>query len=264
MDKGMPKLKYCYHSHTKRCGHASGEDEEYVVKAIELGIKRLGFSDHIFLPSGYSQPGIRGDFEQLENYLESAHFLKEKYKNSVDLLVGFEAEYYPEMVDYYKWLLKEKVDYLILGQHCHLKDGALTWYFHKDSPTTDVIPYVNDVIDGLKSGLFKYLAHPDLFMHTYDGFDDVLERESRRLLKACEDLQIPIELNLCGMRRRYYDEVNHSYPNRNFFSLVKDYNIKVVMGIDAHDPNNYNQEEIDRAIDFANRCGFVIDWDYTI
>ncbi len=34
-----------YHTHTKRCGHAKGTDEEYVIAAIEGGFDELGFSD---------------------------------------------------------------------------------------------------------------------------------------------------------------------------------------------------------------------------
>ena len=54
-------LKYHYHTHTKRCGHAQGEDEEYVLSAIKHGFKFLGFSDHVMLP-GHPQPGVRGDY----------------------------------------------------------------------------------------------------------------------------------------------------------------------------------------------------------
>ena len=39
-------IKRNYHTHTKRCGHAIGEDEEYVINAIEAGLTDLGFSDH--------------------------------------------------------------------------------------------------------------------------------------------------------------------------------------------------------------------------
>ena len=39
-------MDYNYHTHTARCGHAVGEDEEYVKRAIECGIKYMGFSDH--------------------------------------------------------------------------------------------------------------------------------------------------------------------------------------------------------------------------
>ena len=35
-----------YHTHTKRCGHASGEDREYVEAAIQAGFQILGFADH--------------------------------------------------------------------------------------------------------------------------------------------------------------------------------------------------------------------------
>ena len=37
--------KFNYHSHTKRCGHAIGEDEEYVLAAIANGYTKMGFSD---------------------------------------------------------------------------------------------------------------------------------------------------------------------------------------------------------------------------
>lgn len=43
------RLDYNIHSHTRRCGHAVGEDYEYIDAAIEAGIKQLGFSDHIML-----------------------------------------------------------------------------------------------------------------------------------------------------------------------------------------------------------------------
>ena len=54
-----------YHTHTSRCGHAIGLDEEYVQCAIEAGIKELGFSDHI--PFKFvSQPGVRMDYDKLD------------------------------------------------------------------------------------------------------------------------------------------------------------------------------------------------------
>ena len=39
-----------YHTHTTRCGHAVGEDREYVETAIRRGLKVLGFSDHVPMP----------------------------------------------------------------------------------------------------------------------------------------------------------------------------------------------------------------------
>ena len=260
----MSKLVYCYHSHTKRCGHANGEDEEYVINAIKAGIKRMGFSDHIFFPNGYEQPGIRGRFDQLDDYLKSVKYLKEKYKDQIDISVGFEAEHCAKFLGFYKDLLANCIDYLILGQHCYEQDGDLHWYFYQDCPIDCISKYVDDVIAGIKSGLFKYLAHPDLFMSSQREWNADLERESRRLLMACEEYHMPVEMNICGMRRRNYNEVNYSYPNINFYKLLKDYDLHIVMGVDAHDPIHYLDDGVNRAIDFAKRAGFEIDWDYKL
>ena len=36
-----------YHTHTYRCHHAKGEDEDFVLRAIDAGMTELGFSDHV-------------------------------------------------------------------------------------------------------------------------------------------------------------------------------------------------------------------------
>ena len=115
---------YNYHTHTYRCGHASGEDEEYVLRAIADGYKVLGFSDHVMLP-GLTQKGIRGDYSELEGYLESIRHLQEKYKDQITIYCGLECEYFEEFISYYKELLdSHKVDYLLLGQHFYFtKNG---------------------------------------------------------------------------------------------------------------------------------------------
>ena len=39
-------MKQNLHTHTTRCGHACGTEDEYVRSAIEGGLKTLGFSEH--------------------------------------------------------------------------------------------------------------------------------------------------------------------------------------------------------------------------
>ena len=43
------------HTHTPRCRHASGTEEEYVRCALNAGLQTLGFSDHTPypFPNGY-------------------------------------------------------------------------------------------------------------------------------------------------------------------------------------------------------------------
>ena len=43
-------MKTNYHTHTFRCGHAIGDEEEMVISALNEGIEVLGFSEHVPLP----------------------------------------------------------------------------------------------------------------------------------------------------------------------------------------------------------------------
>ena len=144
----------------------------------------------------------------------------------------------------------------------YYKNNQAVNYFSKDAPIERVRLYVNDVIEGINSGLFKYLCHPDLFMYSQNSWNDDLEFEARRLLKDCQDKNFPIELNICGMRRPTYDGVHYGYPNRKFHELIKEYNLKVVLGIDAHDPVHFNNGDVAKALEFAKECGFEVDLNY--
>jgi histidinol-phosphatase (PHP family) len=236
----MEKLEYNYHTHTYRCGHAIGLDEEYVQEAIKTGIKRMGFSDHIFLPNFY-QPRIRGSYLLLDDYLDSINRLREKYKDQIDIVVGFEAEYAPTYLDYYKDLLfSKKIDYLILGQHYKEINGSM--YLFKTCEE-----YVDNVIAGLKTGLFKYIAHPDIFVMFNGGWDWGLEIYARRILKACKEYNIPIEINLAGLLG------GREYPCDEFFEIAKEYDLDVVIGVDAHRPEQFNVNDFNVGIEFAKK-----------
>jgi histidinol-phosphatase (PHP family) len=117
-------LGYTYHSHTFRCGHAVGTDEEYVKKAIEGHYEILGFSDHVMLPN-QSQPGMRGDFILEDGYFRSVRDLQRKYAKQIKIYLAFECEWYGDTYrQYYHDLLANgSVDYLLLGQHDYLDNG---------------------------------------------------------------------------------------------------------------------------------------------
>ena len=70
-----------YHTHTKRCHHAWGEDREYVEAAIKAGLQVLGFSDHCpwVYPDGFVS-GIRMTPAETEEYFDSLEWLKKEYE----------------------------------------------------------------------------------------------------------------------------------------------------------------------------------------
>ena len=94
----MPKkFTESLHTHTFRCGHASGTEREYIENAIAAGFDTLGFSDHapyVFRDGYYS--GFRMRPELQEDYVTTLLALREEYKGKIDIKIGYEAEYYPE------------------------------------------------------------------------------------------------------------------------------------------------------------------------
>ncbi len=235
-----------FHTHTYRCGHASGKDEEYVLSAIDFGITELGFTDHIMLKD-HPQPHMRGDYSLLDDYVNSLNKLKEKYKDKIKIHIGFEAEAIPYYYPYYKELLdSKKIEYLILGNHCALDENNEIKFYRYTEPGV-VNKYVDSLIDGMRTGLFKYVAHPDHYLVGYHHWDDVSINACNRICKVAEELDIPLEINLAHFRSRHYDMNFIDYPYKEFWKIVKNYNIKVILGIDAHNPcdfENVNYENV--------------------
>ena len=93
-------MNYNLHTHTYRCHHASETPEEYVLRAIECGVKYFGFSDHVPLKfHDGTQSGHRVYVEEAKAYCDEIKALAEKYSDKIEIHVGFEAEFYPEYID---------------------------------------------------------------------------------------------------------------------------------------------------------------------
>jgi len=257
------KLDYCFHTHTKRCGHAQGEDEEYVLEAIKNGFKVVGFSDHIMYPD-FDQPHVRGNFSLLQDYVDSITNLKEKYKDKIQILLGFEAEFYPNYMDYYKELFeKYHFDYMILGEHFLLQDGGGMVY----ACTLDAKDYIDEYLylieEACKTGMFTYIAHPDLFVGMFPKFNEECEGYARRVCEIAEKYQMPVEINLHGL---FYHHSEHlDYPCEDFWRITKEYNLQYCIGIDAHNPNEFTKNFFEEAFAIINKYDIkLVDKDFLL
>ena len=112
-------MDYNFHTHTVRCNHASGTDEEYILRALSCGIRDMGFSEHIPLSfSDGHESYYRVPIRQVDEYVSSLSALREKYKGQIDLHIGFEMEVYPSRFD--EMVASARTygaEYLLLGQH---------------------------------------------------------------------------------------------------------------------------------------------------
>ena len=94
-----------YHTHTARCQHAQGAEEEYIQAALQAGYRILGFSDHTpwDFDSGYDSY-CRMRLYELPDYIQTLQALREKYAGRIRILIGLEAEYFPGHMD---WLRQQ-------------------------------------------------------------------------------------------------------------------------------------------------------------
>ncbi len=221
-----------YHTHTARCRHATGTDEEYVLQAIDGGLKVLGFSDHtpFLFPDGY-YTHMRMFPDQLEDYVTSVLTLREKYADKIDIRLGLEVEYYPtRMDDLFKLIAPYDIEYFVLGQHwCGNEQGEP----YNGRPTEDnalLEKYCTQVIEAMGTGCFSYLAHPDL-LH-FVGDPVFYQEQARRLCQAAKKYDIPLEINLLGLRTQ------RQYPREDFWKIAGETGCKVVLGSDAHTPKD--------------------------
>lgn len=262
----MEKLVTNYHTHTKRCGHAYGEDEDFVLSAIKYGIKELGFSDHISFKN-ISAPYMRQDRSMLSDYISSISHLKEKYKDKIKIHLGFEAEYIEEYVEDYKDLLENhSIEYMICGQHCFIKDNKQVFYNSFPHDEKMIEKYGKDVVKAIQSGLFKYIAHPDLFMNAYRVWDDKAKEVSRKIIEEALKYNVPLEIN-CNAIRYHYEKhkvsasgrvLENYYPCVEFWKMVKDYGALGIIGVDAHIEKDFLDGVTEEALFFAKQNGIKL------
>ena len=247
-----------YHTHTFRCGHAVGEDREYVETAIRRGLKVLGFSDHVPMPfpDGH-ESRFRVPIRQLEEYVTSVLDLRAEYKGDIDVRLGFEAEYYPDLFESMLALIAPyPVEYLLLAGH--FNDSRETIYnpamqFSREALRT----YVDVVVAGMETGKYSCVAHPDLFH--YAGPERIDRAEMGRLCRRARELDVPLEINILGLRE------GRNYPCALFWPLVKAEGCRVILGCDAHAPKDVaDPDQVQLALDYAARFGIVPEQDMAL
>ncbi len=226
----MPML-YNYHTHTYRCGHADGAVEDYIKRAIDCGVTDLGFSDHMpFVCSDGFESTFRVPTAQVTDYVREIAELREKYKEQIRILIGFETEYYPRKFDeMFRNALDYGAEYLIMGEH--FMDEEHPDQMHTIAPTTDaerLERYVACVAEGIRRRVFTQIAHPDMFHFVGDA--DLYHAKMREICLASKECAVPLEINLLGIRGE------RNYPNDAFWKVAGEVGCPVTFGCDAHTP----------------------------
>ena len=219
-----------YHTHTWRCRHAAGSEEEYVKNAIRAGLEILGFSDHApyIFPNGYYST-FRMELDQLPGYVDTVLSLREDYGDQIEIPLGLEIEYYPRHLPELLPILRDQpLDYVILGQHFVNNEYDAPYNGVGTRDEALLRQYVRQTCDAMHTGLFTYFAHPDLI--NFQGSAQLYRHHMRDICREARACGMPLEFNLLGL------SCGKNYPNRIFWEMAAEAGCDVVLGRDAHDP----------------------------
>lgn len=240
-------MKVNYHTHTPRCNHAVGSEIEYVNEAVNYKFDTLGFSDHCPW-NNITNPRVglmRMDLSQLDDYIYQVSMLKEQFSNKLKIKLGFEVEYFPNRIQWMKQLVKEKgIEYLILGLHfIEYEDNQFSNYFGKSCTEKELDDYLNTALEAMDSGIFTYMAHPDLYVKGYGKFNDKAKEVCRQICKKAKDIDMALGFNLNGYQH-FRDKDVYGYPYNGFWEIASEYGVKVLVEYDAHNPLLLTREDL--------------------
>lgn len=228
-------MEHLFHVHTYRCGHAGSTRElAYVERAVELGAKKITFTDHAPFP-GDPFHG-RMPMSDLEDYIGTLTDLQEKFRGKILIEIGLETEYFPEYEEYYRELKRKKgLDLLLLGQHMYgLGDGRYSFLESEEVLNIQEAPgLANAVVQGIESGFFDAVAHPDRCFRKRREWSPELEELSIRIINSAVKADIPLEINRSSQRSRFF-----FWPE--FWELAERCGAGTICGLDAH-----NLEELE-------------------
>ncbi len=245
-----------YHTHTKRCMHALGEDREYVEYAIHNGLKVLGFADHAPDFGNINNPlvtSVRMSLGELEGYFYSLSELKREYQRDIDIHIGLEMECIPSLFEKQLKILSDyPLEYMLYSGH-YIYSDISPEVIHCAHPTSDIRilrQYVDEAVNAISLGCFTYVCHPDMIRFLGDKDDYISEMQ--KIIDAAVKYDVPLEYNLLGMR------FGRHYPAPLFWETVATQSIKprVILGCDAHSPDRTgNQEEVNKALQYLDNLG---------
>ena len=255
------------HIHSPYCPHGSKDAlEDYVKRAIEIGLDEITFTEHLPLPENFKDPSPENDsamsIDQLHKYMEEVRNLKYKYKDKIKINLGVEVDYLEGYEEETRKLLDKYGMYFddsILSVHILNFNGEYYVIDYSKEEFENIYNLMGGVSDvyykyyktlkkAVRTDLGEYkpkrIGHLNLvrkfnrvFPYNYDN-NIVLEE----LLMLIKEKGYGLDYNVSGLLKEYCKE---PYISGHLLELVKKYKIPVVFGSDAHSVENMTNYDID-------------------
>lgn len=235
------------HVHTELCNHARGTMEEYVLAAIDKGLKTIVFLEHLEVGINYfERTWLTPDL--FERYREEGEKLRRRYQDRIAVRLGVEVGYHPAAVAEINAFLKRTPwDRIGLSYHfLAAEDGTHLNLLSRQQANLDAFTRfgVERAVDAYLAGLEEaveridahVLCHLDapLRHHPDLVFTPAHHRRIERIVKAAVRRGLALEINTSGFRHAR----KAPYPAPWMIRYALDRGMTLVAGSDAHQPRD--------------------------
>lgn len=236
------------HVHTRLCGHAKGEMEEYVQAAIKKGLKKITFLEHMEEGIVYAQGKTWLSEDEFDQYFSEGQRLQSRYQEKIEIGLGVECGYNPDCHDLLKArLVKRSWDQIGISCHFLRLEGLphhLNLFSRKEAnillarkfgAEKILDRYFSLLIDAVSCLPGTMLCHLDAALRYLPEtiLTDTHYVAIEKLLQAVSKKAMTVEINSSGFAIR-----QEQFPNRRIIEMAQAYDIPFVFGSDAHEPND--------------------------
>jgi histidinol-phosphatase (PHP family) len=225
-----------YHIHTTLCNHASGRMEEYIGRAIEIGLTEIGFAEHMPV---MSEPHLCMTWNDLPFYVDRVKRLQDQFSGQIAIRLGAEMDMdlsrtqeIISIIDRYPF------DYIIGS--VHYLDGwpfdqeQYRHRFEEEDRTELYDRFFECVIQAAQSGLYDIAGHIDnlkrMGYHQPEGMDGTIHT----LAGVFRNRNLAVELNTSG----WDYPSGEAYPSPHILEILHEYGVPVTVGSDSHRPEH--------------------------
>lgn len=233
------------HVHTYLCHHARGEMEEYVLSAVNKGLRKLVFLEHLEAGINYFESTWLTD-DDFDLYHAEGQRLQEKYRGTVEIGLGVEVGYNPgHLEEIQRRLARHTWDRIGISYHFLETDSSHLNMVSRKQVNIDRIQqygvdevicrYYKDLQQAVELLPGQVLCHIDAVLRHHPGIrfspehyaliDDLLDTVARN--------KMAIEINTSGYRTK-----EEPFPSLTILQKAAARNIPLVAGSDAHCPED--------------------------
>lgn len=135
------------HIHTAFSPDGEGDSEDFILHAVNLGLKHIAFTEHVDIL--YCNPSFVT--RDPSEYFDKVRYLKTKYADKISVAVGLEVGFTPSNRELNaEYIEKYRPDYVINSVHeVGGKDLYFKEFFKNKSPREAVSEYLRAVLDSL-------------------------------------------------------------------------------------------------------------------